>query len=146
MKKKPNTKNATILKLHGTPFKSAADLKANADKILMEEWQNVERARVRRELLMRDENKSILKPLMNGMSAKFVGPRDKKENLVRVYLTDDHEIQIDIDHKLKGHDVAAISDSLVKSLVAGLVSGYLGALGLIPDGGLQSKLAEPKSP
>lgn len=144
LKRKPNKKNSTLLKLHGTPFKTANLLKLNMDKILLEEWQNIERARVRRELFLREENKLILAPLTNGITAKFVGHNDKKESLVRVYLNDDHDIQIDLDETLRGRDNAGLSDSLIKSLVSGLMNGYLGALGLISDSSLLTQIKEVK--
>lgn len=129
---KPNTstKNPTLLKLKGTPFKNAGDMKFQEDKILKEEWQTVERARVRRDLLMKDQNRSILTPFLNGFGAKFVGEEMGSENLIRVYMTKEESVQVDIDHKLRSQDVSSTMEGLVKSLVDGLMAGYLTALGL----------------
>lgn len=140
-KKNINTTNSTLIKLHGTPFKSATELKAHEEHILLEEWENVERARVRRELLLKAHNREILAPLLNGLSAKFVGPKSEKDNLVKVFLTDQHHIQVDIDAQLKQKEVGAISDSLVKSLVSGLISGYLSALGLTLESQIQTRFS-----
>lgn len=79
------TTNSTLLRLKGTPFKNASDLKNNEDKILREEWERVERARVRRQLLMKSENKVLLSPFMNGFRAKFIGVDGAPENLVRKF-------------------------------------------------------------
>jgi hypothetical protein len=128
--KKTKTTNTTLLKLKGTPFKNASDLKAHEDQILMEEWQSVERAKIRRELLNKEENKLILAPLMNGFKAKFTGANGIHENLIRVYLTPDDSIQIDINNELKSNDTNGSMESLVRSLIEGLMGGYLAALGL----------------
>ena len=136
------TKNATLLRLKGTPFKTAADLNAHEEQILKEEWQSIERARVRRELLSKKENKQILAPFMNGFKAKFVGATGQYENLVRVYLTDDDSIQVDIDNELKSNDINGAMESLVKSLTEGLMGGYLLALGLKSESPFKSKTAK----
>jgi hypothetical protein len=130
------TKNATLLKLKGTPFKNAGEMKLQEEKILREEWQTVERARVRRDLLMKEQNVTVLSPFLNGFGARFTGHADADQNLIRVYMTKDEAVQVDIDNRLKGQDVDSTLESLVKSLVDGLMSGYLAALGL-RDFGLQ---------
>ena len=128
-KKKKTTTNITLLKLKGTPFKNASDMKIQEDQILMEEWQSIERAKIRRELLMKEGNKKILAPLVNGFKAKYTGKGDH-ENLVRVYLSEDDSIQVDIDHQLRSNDTNGAMESLVRSLIEGLMAGYLTALGL----------------
>ncbi|MFN8845949.1 MAG: hypothetical protein ACK5W9_03790 [Bdellovibrionales bacterium] len=129
-KVKKGTTNITLLKLKGTPFKSAGDMKKIEDQLLMEEWQSIERAKIRRELLMKEANKKILAPLLNGFKAKFTGKDGAHENLVRVYLTHDDSIQVDIDNELKSNDTNGSMESLVRSLIEGLMGGYLSALGL----------------
>ena len=129
-KKKEQTTNTTLLRLKNTPFKTASELKQHEERILREEWENVERARQRRILLQKDENKEVIGPFLKGFKAKFVGNGDNSDNLVRVYLAADESIQIDIDDELKSKDVNGAVESLVKSLTESFVNGYLTALGL----------------
>tara|TARA_B110001454_G_scaffold64823_1_gene62993 strand:- start:41478 stop:41915 length:438 start_codon:yes stop_codon:yes gene_type:complete len=129
-KKKEQTTNTTLLRLKNTPFKTASELKQHEERILREEWENVERARQRRILLQKDENKEVIGPFLKGFKAKFVGSGDNSDNLVRVYLASDESIQIDIDDELKSKDVNGAVESLVKSLTESFVNGYLTALGL----------------
>ena len=129
-KKKEQTTNTTLLRLKNTPFKTASELKQHEERILREEWENVERARQRRILLQKDENKEVIGPFLKGFKAKFVGGGDNSDNLVRVYLAADESIQIDIDDELKSKDVNGAVESLVKSLTESFVNGYLTALGL----------------
>lgn len=129
MAKKSTTTNTTLLRLKDTPFESASEMKAHEKRILLEEWENVERARTRRVLLKKEENQQIIAPFLNGFKAKFVGG-DVNENLVRVYLTQDESIQVEIDDELKGKDTPATLESLVKSLTESFMSGYLTSLGL----------------
>ena len=138
------TTNTTLLKLRGTPFKNASDLKASEEQILREEWQSIERARIRRELLMKEENKKILAPFLSGFKAKFTGTSSPHENLVRVYLADDDSIHVDIDDALKSKDINGTMESLVRSLVEGLMGGYLLALGLKQSGLTNEKNSKSK--
>ena len=69
MPKKPTT-NTTLLRLKNTPFESATAMKTEEQRILKQEWENVERARVRRLLLMKDENREIVSPFLKGFQAK----------------------------------------------------------------------------
>ncbi len=105
-------------------------MKTQEDQILLEEWQSVERAKVRRELLMKEGNRQILAPLLNGFKAKFTGTENDHQHLVKVYLTADDSIQVDIDDELKSKDTNGSMESLVRSLIEGLMGGYLAALGL----------------
>ena len=129
-KKQSTTKNITLIRLKGTPFKTAASMKAHEDQILKEEWETVERARIRRELFKKESNQIILAPFFKGFNAKFVGNEGNHENLVKVYLTDDDGVQVDIDNQLKNIDIDRSMESLIKSLVEGFMGGYLTALGL----------------
>lgn len=123
-------KNTTLLKLKGTPFKSATDLKNSEERILKQEWESVERARVRRELLRKDENQQILAPFMNGFKVNFVGPQGHSESLLKVHMGKDESVHVDIDQQLRSKDSHAIMEGLVKSLIHGFLGGYLNALGL----------------
>lgn len=126
---KAPTTNTTLLRLKNTPFETASEMKAYEKKLLKEEWENIERARLRRLLLKKEENQEIISPFLKGFQAKFVG-NEGTENLVRVYLTKQDEIQIDIDNELKGEDSNGVMEGLVKSLTESFMNGYLTALGL----------------
>lgn len=132
-KKAHLTTNITLLKLKGTPFKTGTELKANKERILKEEWESIERARVRHGLLLHESNRNIIAPFFDGFSAKFVGPEGQNENLVRVYFNDNRAVQVDIDNKLRIKNTAETVESLVKSLVDGFVGGYITLLGLKND-------------
>lgn len=127
-RQKPTT-NTTLLKLRGTPFKTAADMKVHEDRILMEEWERIERAKSRRQLFKKDENAEVLAPFQKGWGARFVGGEDIG-NLVKVYLTKDDEIQIDIDDSLRSKDAGNTVEVLVKSISSSFIGGYLATLGL----------------
>lgn len=128
-KQKMTTTNTTLLRLKNTPFKTAAEMKVHEDRILREEWETVERAKQRRQLLKKEENAEIIAPFTNGFAAKFIG-NEEVGNLVRVYLTDTDQVQIDIDDSLKTKDASATVECLVRSLSESFMNGYLSALGL----------------
>lgn len=86
MPKHPTT-NTTLLRLKNTPFESSSEMKAEEKRLLKQEWENVERARVRRLLFLKDENRDIISPFIKGFQAKFVG-KDEQENVVRIFLND----------------------------------------------------------
>ena len=136
MAKKSISKNSTLKRLTGTPFKTGSELKNAEEQILKEEWKNIERARVRRSLFKMENNKEILAPFLKGFQAKFVNENGKHEQVVKVYLTDEEAVQVEIDNDLKLKDYNAAVESIVKSLVEGFMGGYLKALGLKGDSGV----------
>ena len=129
-KKNHTTTNATLLKLKHTPFKTATEMKAHEERICREEWELVERAKHRRLLLNKEEYEDIIMPFKKGFKAKFVGSDAIKDNMVKVYLTKDESVQIEIDDGLKSKDINGAVHSLVKSLTESFMNGYLSALGL----------------
>ena len=136
MPKKPTT-NTTLLRLKNTPFESATAMKTEEQRILKQEWENVERARVRRLLLMKDENREIVSPFIKGFQAKFVG-KDESENVVRIYLNDDEQVQIEVDSEMKEEGTSEAIEGLIKSMSESFMNGYLTALGLKEDNLFQS--------
>lgn len=132
MKRKKTTTNTTLLRLKNTPFNTAAEMKSHEDRILREEWEVIERAKQRRRLLKKEENAEVMAPFNKGFGARFVGPSGSVEagNLVRVYLTDDDRVQIDIDDRLNTKDATDTVNSLVKSMSGSFINGYLTAIGL----------------
>lgn len=130
MAKKKETTNTTLLRLKNTPFKTATELKQHEERVLREEWENIERAKQRRVLLQKEENREVIGPFLNGFRAKFTGSDENEDHLVRVYLSSDESIHIDIDESLKSKDGSDTVEGLVKSLTESFVNGYLTALGL----------------
>ena len=136
--KRPATTNATLLKLKNTPFKTATEMKAEEERICREEWENIERAKHRRLLFRKEENKDIILPFKNGFKARFVGDDSLTDNLVRVFLTADESVQIEIDDELKSKDSNLALQGLVKSITESFMNGYLSALGLKDESLFQS--------
>ena len=133
-KKKSAATNTTWQKIKDSPFSSATELKAHEERILREEWEQITRAKQRPNLLRKEENRDIIAPFTKGFKAKFSGKDDPTDNLVKVYLTEAEEIQIEIDNELKSKDSNGTLESLVKSLTESFMSGYLTALGLKDEG------------
>lgn len=129
---KNQTTNTTLLRLKDKPFGNATELKNEEKRILREEWESIERARVRRLLLLKEENKEIVSPFLKGFQAKFVG-KDESENVVKVYLTKDDQVQIEVDSEMKDSGTGEAIEGLVKSLSESFMNGYLTALGLKDD-------------
>jgi hypothetical protein len=137
MAKKSTSQNATLKRLTGTPFKTGSELKAAEVQILKEEWKVVERARVRRNLFRMEKNKELLAPFLKGFQAKFVNENGAHEQVVKVYLTEDEAIQVEIENDLKVKDYNAAIETIVKSLVEGFMGGYFKALGLKAESGVE---------
>jgi hypothetical protein len=129
---KNKTVNTTLLRLKDKPFGNATELKNEEKRILREEWESIERARVRRLLLLKEENKEIVSPFLKGFQAKFVG-KDESENVVKVYLTKEDQVQIEVDSEMKDSGTGEAIEGLVKSLSESFMNGYLTALGLKDD-------------
>jgi hypothetical protein len=128
-----NKKNENLKKTIAPEEKfdfSATELKQQAKQIYLEEWRCVERARARHELLMKKENRKIMSPFLNGFRANFVAPTDTSNNLIKVHLSDDASIQVDIAAELRSLNNGEAMESLVKALVDGFMGGYLSALGI----------------
>lgn len=139
-KKSSKSKNTTLLKLHGTPFKTAADLKAHRERLLLEEWQTVERARIRSAYLMKPENKAILAPLFNGLFARMVEAEKTQENLIHVFLTEGRVVQVDVSRQFNRSDTDSFFESLVKSTVSGVLDSYFTVIGMITDSQFASEV------
>ena len=147
MAKKSTTTNTTLLRLKDTPFESASEMKAHEKRILLEEWENVERAKTRRLLLKKEENQEVIAPFLNGFQAKFTGSEGADQSLVRVYLTKEEAVQVVINDELKSKDARDNMETLVKSLTESFMNGYLTALGLKDEGLFQAvkKRTRPRS-
>ena len=127
------TTNTTLLKLKDTPFESASEMKAEEKRILEQEWRRIKTAKVRRQLLLKEENQEVISPILKGFQAKFVG-KDDSENVVRVYLNKQEQVQIEVDSEMKKEGTSEAIEGLVKSLSDSFMNGYLSALGLKEEG------------
>lgn len=129
-KKKNSQTNITKERLSGTPFNSAAEMNAASDELRREAWSQLEKARIKRELLSKEEYKFFLEPFQKGMSCKYV---NKDENLVRVYLAEDG-IEVDINEEMKSaENSGALLDALIRSTSDSLFSNYLRSMDIIGD-------------
>lgn len=129
-KKKNSQTNITKERLSGTPFNSAAEMNAASDELRREAWGQLEKARIKRELLSKEEYKFFLEPFKKGMSCKYV---NKDENLVRVYLAEDG-IEVDINEEMRSaENSGALLDSLIRSTSDSLFSNYLRSMDIISN-------------
>ncbi len=131
MPKNPTT-NTTLLRRKNTPFESSSEMKAEEKRLLKQEWENVERARVRRLLFLKEENREIISPFIKGFQAKFVG-KDEQENVVRIFLNDKEQVQIEVDSEMKEEGASEAIEGLVRSMSESFMTGYLNALGFKDD-------------
>lgn len=129
-KEKKNT-NPTRAKIDGTPFKSAAEYNEATDKILKEEWEQLERARQRKDLLKREEYQYILDRFKAGLSCEFGNSNNK---LFRVYIAEDGSTQVAIDEKMKSEEnLEQVIGVVMKSLTESFEKNYLKAMKILPD-------------
>lgn len=129
-KKRTRASNITKEKLAGTPFTSAAEMNAASEELRREAWNQLEKARIKRELLAKEEYKFFLEPFNKGMSCKYV---DKDENLVKVYLGG-NGIEVDINEEMKStENSGALLSALIRSTSDSLFSNYLRSMDIISD-------------
>jgi len=128
-KKNAITGNTTKDKLAGTPFSSMAEMTAASDELRKETWSQLEKARIKKELLSKPEFRFFLEPFRKGMVTKY---GEKNDNLVRVSLSDDGEISIDINEEMKSEEnSAALLAALIKASSDSLFSNYLKSMDII---------------
>ena len=121
--------NVTKERLAGTPFSSMAELNAASKELRAETWRQIEKARIKRELLSKDEYKFFLDPFRKGMVCRY---GEKNDSLVRVYLTSDGGIQVDINEEMKSAENSeALLSALIKSTSDSLFSNYLKSMDII---------------
>jgi hypothetical protein len=129
-KKKVSPTNITKERLAGTPFSSAAEMNAASEELRREAWSQLERAKIKRELLAKDEYKFFLEPFQKGMSCKYV---KKDENLVKVSLAE-NGIEVDINEEMKTvENSGALLSALIRSTSDSLFSNYLRSMDIICD-------------
>ena len=94
--------NVTKERLAGTPFQSAEELKRVQAEILEENWRELERARVRKELVKKEEYRFFVETFERGLLCRY---GESNDNLVRVFLSS-NGIEIAINEDLKKLKVA----------------------------------------
>ena len=136
-KKKPKEKkaqhntNRTREKLSGTPFSSASEYNIATERILKSEWEQLERARARKELLKRGEFSYIIKHFESGLSCEFGNSKNK---LFRIYIDKDGSTQVALDERMKAEkNNEALIGVLIKSLSETFEIIYLKAMKILPD-------------
>lgn len=137
------TGNVTKEKLAGTPFSSMAELNAASGELRSETWRQLEKARIKKELLGKDEYKFFLEPFRRGMICRY---GEKNDNLVRVYLGADGGIQVDINEEMKSAENSeALLSALIRSTSDSLFSNYLKSMNIIGQtDGSEEDAAEKK--
>jgi hypothetical protein len=135
--------NVTKERLAGTPFSSMAELNAASKELRSETWRQVEKAKIKRELLSKDEYKFFLEPFRKGMVCRY---GEKNDSLVRVYLTSDGGIQVDINEEMKSTENSeALLSALIKSTSDSLFSNYLKSMDIIaPADGVEDGQTEKR--
>lgn len=138
------TGNVTKERLAGTPFASMAELNAASKELRTETWRQLEKARIKRELLAKDEYKFFLDPFRKGMICRY---GEKNDSLVRVYLSSDGGIQVDINEEMKSAENSeALLSALIKSTSDSLFSNYLKSMDIIsPADGSEESESTSKS-
>lgn len=130
-RKKPDSSQGNVTKerLAGTPFSSMAELNAASNELRTETWRQLEKARIKRELLAKEEYKFFLDPFRKGMVCRY---GEKNDSLVRVYLSADGGIQVDINEEMKSAENSeALLSALIKSTSDSLFSNYLKSMDII---------------
>lgn len=133
MAKKKSTSSGNITKerLAFTPFSSMSELSAASDELRRDTWDQLERAKVKKELLSKPEYRFFLEPFRKGMICKY---GEKNDNLVRVHLNDDGSIEVDINEEMKSaENSGALLSALIKSTSDSLFSNYLKSMDIIPS-------------
>ncbi len=143
-KQDSSTGNVTKERLAGTPFSSMAELNAASKELRAETWRQLEKARIKRELLSKEEYKFFLDPFRKGMVCRY---GEKNDSLVRVYLSPDGGIQVDINEEMKSAENSeALLSALIKSTSDSLFSKYLKSMDIIaPDDGRDEKESTGRS-
>lgn len=129
-KRKERSTNITKERLAGTPFNSAAEMNAASEELRREAWNQLERARIKRELLAKEEYKFFLEPFQKGMTCKYI---ETDDNLVRVFLTE-NGVEVDINEEMKtAENSGALLSALIRSTSDSLFSNYLRSMDIIND-------------
>ena len=144
-RKKQGSSSANVTKerLSGTPFSSMAELNVASNELRAETWRQLEKARLKRELLGKEEYKFFLDPFRKGMVCRY---GEKNDSLVRVYLSADGGIQVDINEEMKSAENSeALLSALIKSTSDSLFSNYLKSMDIIaPADGTEETQSSPR--
>lgn len=128
--KKKEDKNIYRSRLAGTPFKKASDYNKAQDRLLQDEWEQLERARIRRDLLQRDEYRYILERFEHGLSCDFGDSNDK---LFRIFVDGKGYTQVALSEKLKNENASAETLSLlIRALTDAFEKNYLKVMKILP--------------
>lgn len=121
--------NISKARLSGTPFKSMAELNAASAEILNDTWRQMEKARIKRELTSKEEYRFFLEPFRKGMLCRY---GEKNDGLVRVYLTPEDGIHVDISEEMRSAENSeALLNALIRSTSDSLFSNYLKSMDII---------------
>lgn len=142
-KKSEGTVNVTKERLAGTPFSSMAEMDAASSRIRRETWNQLERARIKKELLDKPEFKFFLDTFRKGMICKY---SESHDSLVKVSLGDDGEIAVDINDEMKStENSSTFLSSLINATSDSLLSNYLKSMDVLTDSESKLKEADPET-
>lgn len=135
MSRTPNNlrprKNPTEERLRATPFKSVAELEAEAEAIRLNVWRRFDEARVIHELLTKPQYKFVLDEWQHGLEAIFDHPVATK--MYRIY-SDGKGIKLclnkDFTATLGDHEVRFF-EGVVRAGIEGFGTLYMSSKGLL---------------
>ena len=127
----PSETNATKQKLMGTPFASATELNRAQAKIKLQVWTEVQRAKVKHDLLSKPENKFYLEPFRQGLACAY-GKNGNK--IVRCFVDENEATQIEINEDMRSDQSnETLLKVLVHAMSQSLNETYMKARDIIPD-------------
>lgn len=120
------TKNRLAL----TPFASAAELKAAKERIKLEVWSEVERAKQRRDLLELEEYRYVKETFEHGWITDANG---NSEEIIKIQSASDGTIRISLSRDFsENNERAQLACALVQGLSASYAPIYYQAIGVLP--------------
>ena len=121
----------TRARLEGTPFTTATQFNAARERILQDEWEQLEHARARKQLLERKEYEYIINRFKKGLSCEFGNSNNK---LFRVYIDEEMATQVALDEKVKSEaNNEVLIGILIKSLSEAFEANYLKTMKILPE-------------
>ena len=131
-RKKQNLESGNVTKdrLAGTPFSSKSEMDAASDELRKAIWTQLERVRIKKELLRKPELKSFLEPFQTGLGCKY----SEKTDLFRIHLNEHGGVDVNIHEEMKTEENrAALLTAFIRSTSDSFLSNYLKSLDILPN-------------
>ena len=127
-KKDSESVNVTKERLAGTPFSSKAEMDQASEEIRKEIWTQLEKVRIKNELLQKPEFKSFLRTFEKGLGCKFSDESD----LFRIYLNSLGGIDLNINEEMKSESSQMeLLSTAIRSASDTFLSNYLKSLDIV---------------